>query len=350
MSTLARSPIPLRPDRDALRERAMTSLARACLDVGRRALDRNAGSALGDDRVAQLLLTMRSAVSTTTLADAAALAHVAMYFLAGLMPVSAAAAVIGRSLQLNFDDAAQLSIPTLTLPNAAWVSEGQAIPVVQGLSSAGPALIVPHSLKLIVGLTGEMIRNSNAEAFARQVLLENVGPTLDLAMFSAAAAVDGLSPAGILNGVAALAASSAATPLDAMVEDIAAIASALAPVSGGSPPVLIAAPAQAVALALRSPRELWPVFQSAAVPDGTVIGIVPAALATVIGSPRIEAGNALSVHSDDVPSAIVDLGGVSAAPVRSFWQTDSVALRLVLPATWASRSQAAVQLVSGTKW
>jgi Phage capsid family len=337
--------IPLRPDTGALREAAMVSLARACLDVARSVHDRS-GKSQWDDRVAGLLT--RAASAPTSLANAQALRTVALSFVASLVPVSAAAAVIARSLQLTFDNAAQISVPALTLPTAAWTGEGAPIPVVQGVSAAG-ALVDPYKLAIIVALTGEMIRNSNAEAFVRQVLLENVGPTLDTALFSANAAVAGVSPAGILNGIAALAASAATSPADAMVADIQSIATALAPAAGASQPVLIAAPAQAAALTLRAPRDLWPVLASAAVPDKTIIGVVPAGIATVIEPPRIEASSA-TAHTDDVPKEIVDIGGVLAAPVRSFFQIDAVALRLVLPASFARRSANAVAWVTATKW
>ena len=103
------------------------------------------------------------------------------------------------------------------MPHAAFLAEGQAIPVVQGTSSPG-VILEPYRLATAVTLTGEMIRHSNAEAFVRQVLAENVGPTLDAAMLSSAAAVSGVRPAGILNGISALTPTAAgSSAFDAMV-------------------------------------------------------------------------------------------------------------------------------------
>jgi hypothetical protein len=182
----------------------------------------------------------------------------------------------------------------------------------------------------------------------RLVLVENIGPTLDAALFSAVAAAPGM-PAGVLNGVAAIAPSAATVAIDAMVADIAAIATALAPAAGASQPMIIAAPAQAAALTLRAPRDLWPVLMSSALPNKTVIGIVPSALASVVEAPRIEAGAGMA-HMDSAPGEIVDVGGVLAHPVRSFWQTDSVGLRFILPATWAMRSPRGVAWIQTTNW
>ena len=231
------------------------------------------------DHVVELLT--RAPSSPTTIADAQALAVTTVYFVASLLPVSAAAAVIAKSLQLSFDNAAHLTIPSLTLPKASFVGEGAAIPVVQGASSPG-VTVEPYKLATMLVLTSELVRHSNAEAVMRQVLLENVGPTLDTAMFSTAAVVPGLRPAGILAGTSALVASTATTPLDAMCEDIGKIASAVAPAAGGAEPILVASPSQAAALALRSPRTLWTVLTSAALPDKTIVGVVPSALATAL--------------------------------------------------------------------
>src|SRR5579871_5029654 len=92
--------IPLRPDPNALHEAAMISVARACLMTARAVNDRVVKN-VWDDRTAELLVA-RAGVSPTTLAGSAALAQLTLHFIASLVPVSAAAAVIARSLQLSF--------------------------------------------------------------------------------------------------------------------------------------------------------------------------------------------------------------------------------------------------------
>jgi hypothetical protein len=330
----------------ALRAAAVASVARAALNVARNVRGRSVKSSWPDDRNAELLT--RAASTPASLANTTALQQVAPHFVASLVPVSAAAAVIARSLQLSFDGAAQIGVPALMLPSAAFVGDGMSIPVAQGTSSPG-AVITPAKLAAIIPLTNEMINHSNGEQMVRQVLVENIGPTLDAAMFSAAAAVPGVRPAGILDGVAALAPSGATAPVDAMVADVQALAEAITPAAGASQPVLIAAPAQAAALTLRAPRDLWPVLMSAALSAGTIIAVVPAAVATVVEAPEIEAGTD-TVQTDDAPGELVDIGGVWARPVRSLWQTDSVGLRFVMPATWARRSASAVAWIESTSW
>jgi hypothetical protein len=99
-----------------------------------------------------------------------------------------------------------------------------------------------------------------------------------------------------------------------------------------------------VALTVRSPRDLWEVIPSAALPSGTIVAVVPAALATAVETPRIEA-RSVTAHMAEPASDIVDLGGVLATPVMSMFQIDSIALRLIMPATWALRSAGAVAWV-----
>ncbi len=283
-----------------------------------------------------------------TLKDTEALQHLVLHFVAALTATAAAAAVIARSLQLSFDRAAQIGVPGLTLPVAAWLGEDTTIPIVDGTSSAG-AVLDPYKLGVGLVLTNEMIDHSNAEAMMRQVLVENVGPVLDTGMFGAEAGVPGVSPPGILNGISSLKASSL-TGVEALVADVAAIAQALAPSAGGSAPILIAAPAQAVALAMLPPRSAFEVFASGAIPAGRIIGLVPAALATVVEAPRIQASSHATVHMDNAPAQLVAADGTISAPQRSMFQSNSVVEKLVVPATWTLRSSSAVAYVDAVKW
>jgi hypothetical protein len=335
--------IPLRPDFNAQRESSMASIARAILVSARSCTDRSAHQAIRGDRQAQLML--RSAVLPTTTADAVALQQIVVHFVASLTPVSAAAAVLARSLQLSFDGASQIRIPSLVLPNAAWLAEGGPIPISQGVSTPGAA-IEPYKLASAFVLTGELIRNSNAESLVRQVLLENVGPTLDLALFSTIAEAPGVRPGGIMAGVAPLA------PSTSMAKDVGQIAEALAPVAGNGGAILVAAPAQYVALSMNALRVAYPLYQSAALPAGTIVGLAPGAIASVVEAPRIESSSETVVHMDTAPFDIGTAGTPPTVAARSasMFQTDSVAIRFILPATWARRSAAAVAWVQNVVW
>jgi hypothetical protein len=56
-----------------------------------------------------------------------------------------------------------------------------------------------------------------------------------------------------------------------------------------------------------------------------------------------------SLHEEDAnPQPIVD--GMPANPVRSLWQADSFALRLVMECCWGLRASGAVAWMTGVNW
>ena len=95
------------------------------------------------------------------------------------------------------------------------------------------------------------------------MLLESTGPAIDKVMFAANAA--GAGPAGLLYNVAPLTPTAAGgDKAQALVDDLQKIATAIGSVAGNSAVVLVAAPAQSIALRLRLLGAVeWPVLTSA---------------------------------------------------------------------------------------
>jgi hypothetical protein len=292
----------------------------------------------------QLDTVLRAVVSPATIASTPALAQTTVAFLATLVPVSAGADLLNRALGLSFDGAAQISVPAIAVPSSDFVAEGAPIPVQQAATSLGP-ILVPHKVAVITSLTGEMMRGSNAEALVRIVLMESTGPAIDKVLFSAnAAAAD--RPAGILNGIAPLTPAGAGEKAGAWVDDLQTLATAVAPVAGNGAIALIAAPAQAVAIALRTPREIdWPFLTSASLPAKTVIAVALNALVSAVeGAPQIDAASEAVVQEETAP------GGLLTGPTRSYYQTDSVGLRLRWPISWALRDARGVAWMQNVNW
>jgi hypothetical protein len=346
-----RTPVLVPEDRNG---NSIAPLVRACIAHGLAALDKTARPTeharrqYGDDRVLELVL--RAATAPATIAGNPALAHVVAAFLDALVPVSAGADLLRRCIGLNFNGAAQLTAPAISIPVADFVAELAPIPVVQAVTSAGPTL-TPHKLAVITSLTGEMIRNSNAETLVRQVLIEATGPAIDKVLFSAnAAATD--RPAGLLNGIAALTPAAAGEKAQVIVDDLQTLALALAPIAGNGNIALVASPDAAVALRLRLPQTVeWPVLTSSSLATKTVIMIATNAVVSAVeGTPQIDASQEASLHRDTAPSDIVSSGGVVATPVGTLYQTDSVALRLRWPISWARRDVRGLAWMSGINW
>src|SRR5262245_19841241 len=122
--------IPLRPDPVAFRERGMTSLTRAVIAASLHALDRSrsVGDIIrkwDDQRTVDLILRAASTPATTTGAGwARELGVISAAFLDVLTPQSAGADLMQRGIGLNFNGAAQISCPAISIPTADFVGEG----------------------------------------------------------------------------------------------------------------------------------------------------------------------------------------------------------------------------------
>jgi len=352
MDAAARQGIPLRPDYGAVRRAAVTSFSRACIARARTLGDSGIDArdyitkTWGGDRIAHLIL--RSPSTPTSIADAAALVTVSLALLELLTPMSGAADLFSRALQLRFDRSAQISVPTVALPSAVFVGETQAIPIRIAKMGPGPTLY-PNKIGSAVVLTREMAEHSNAEPLFKQVLAEGVGSSLDSLVFDDNPADPDLRPAGLLNGVPSLTGSTAPNLIDAMVSDLQALASAVAPLSGNGGIIFVVAVAQSIRIETL-PRFSYPVLKSSALAPGTIIAVVPTAVAVVLeAAPRIDVRTTGLAHMSDTPTDIVDAAENLAAPVESLWQIDSRAITLRWPISWALRG-AGLAWMSGVSW
>jgi hypothetical protein len=92
-------------------------------------------------------------------------------------------------------------------------------------------------------------------------------------------------------------------------------------------------------------------MMSGSLAAGTVIAVAVNTLVTAIeGSPLIDASREVLVHEETAPAAIVDGAGVVAKPVRSVYQTDSAALRMRWPISWALRDARGVAWMQSVQW
>jgi hypothetical protein len=344
----------------ALRSANVTALVRACAAAALGAYDRTTTAAIvlaknwpHDRDAAHLLETRAASAPTTTTTFASLMERAVADFIASLAPASAGAALLGQGLQLTFGSNVAISVPSF-LANAAnvgWIDEASPIPVRQ-LNVLGGPILEPTKLAVIAALTNEMISGSNAEAMVRDALTQSAALKLDESLLDANAATTA-RPAGLRYGVAALTASALTDRTEAMLADIATLAGAVAPVAGNTPIAIIANPVRAMTLRLRSPRELSvAVLASSAIAAGDLIAVAPPALVSAVGGVQIKADRESTVHMFDPADAIAVPGSpnVVSAPVRSMFQTDTVALRLLMTASWGLRSPAGLAWLTATGW
>ena len=254
--------------------------------------------------------------------------------------VSAAASLIPHALHVDLTGFAQVVVPGRIVEAAsagAWVRESDAIPV--KMLNFYAVTLEPRKFAVISVFTREMAESSNIEAVVKQTLGEASGLALDSAMFSNAPG-DATRPAGLLNGVPLIVAAPAGA--NAMVTDLSRLIDALAANGAGLAPAIVAAPAQALAIKFAAgahfdiPILAAPVLATAS-PARTVIMIETGSL--VVGfdaKPEFSVSRAGTLHVEDTaPEHIVDAGAVAMPTVRSMFQTDSLALKMLLRASWA---------------
>lgn len=321
-------------------------------------------------------------------------------FLDTLEPVSIAAALARRSTRLSFDGFASITVPRMNplgaaLTEPAWVGEGGAIPLTQ--FSFGSATINRYKLAAITTMTYEIIERSTPqiEGLMRSALTKAYARVLDAAFLSNVAAVAGVRPAGILNGVTVNAGSGAgATPIDNIRADIQTMVGAMIANQMGAQPVLIVNEEDRLAVSmvasplgemtfrdeLSSGRLLGiDVVSSTSITKGTVIMIDAAALATAFDAPEFNVSDVATVveaNADATPPTMADDGtgaagtagqvppdagipvaaqaGVGAAgagyTARSLWQTYSAGIRMIAPTSWALLRPNAVVALNTLQW
>jgi Phage capsid family len=246
------------------------------------------------------------------------------------------------ALHIDLDRFGSVAVPgrSTTIADAGqWIDEGAPIPARQ-YNLLGPTLR-PHKLSVIVTFTREMSLASNIEQILRALIIEAAGPAIDAAVLSTAAATSN-KPAGILHGVAPLAAATG-SGFDTCAEDLGALIGDIAVRNGGAHAIFIASPAQSMSIRFFT-TETIPSVGSAALPAKTVIAIEPSSFASIIGAPEFEVGTVATIHQEDTSPA--DVGSppgatgpnVVAAPIKSMFQVDAIALKMTLWGDWCMRA------------
>lgn len=168
-------------------------------------------------------------------------------------------------------------------------------------------------------------------------------------MFSTNAG-DASKPPGILAGATTVTASGAAAAW-AISSDVGALVEAIAQYGGGLTPVIIAAPGQAAALRMWRQESFYEVFASLALPAGTVVAVESSSFVSAVDAvPNFQVSTGVTIYQEDTAPADIVSGGTVATPVKSYFQTDFISLRMTLKASWGLRNPKHVSIVSGVSW
>jgi HK97 family phage prohead protease len=292
-------------------------------------------------------------------------------FLDRLIPNFIYPALAAAGARYTFGNNMTLRIPTRTTTNTvngSWVGEGSPKPVRR--ASFALVTLTPFKLAVISTFTEEMALYSvpAIEGIIRQAMSDDTGIALDGYLIDATAA-SATRPAGLLNGVSAITASAAATRAERIVADLSALVTAIIAAGGGRSIVFLMNPAQVMSLgisqtttgdflfgdsAAAASKFGGRIISSLTVPEGRVIAIDAADFATATGdAPRFAVSTEATLHEEDTTPLAIGTAGtpnVVAAPVRSLFQTDAVAIRMVLYITWAMRRTGMVQTIANVDW
>jgi len=243
-------------------------------------------------------------------------------FIASLAPESAAAKLMQAGTFINMDGVAELTVPwPSTNPQPAFVAEGGAIPVAQG-ALTGVTLGPPSKLADIEAFTRELAAHSvdAAEVVIGDLMRAAATQALDGAVFSTTAAST-TRPAGILNGVSAIAATGGGGAA-AMLADIDALISAIVTAGGGRSIMFFASPGRAVRLRALAGIDLGlPITPTPTLTGTTLVAVEAGGFASGFGSdPNISIAAATALHFESSAPQAIGLSGSTTVPVWSLWQ------------------------------
>lgn len=289
-----------------------------------------------------------------------------------LMPNAVLTRLAAKGLALSFGRAGKINIPTRSrTPSVAgsFVGEGQAIPVRQGAFTT--QALTPKKLAVITTWTREMDEHSipAIEGVLREAIQVDSSVAADTILLDANPATV-IRPPGLLNGVAALTAT-AGGGLTALTGDLKLLIGGLAANTYGNirVPAWLMNPVNVLNAGLTSAPNTGifpfkdeiargvlagiPIIDSTTVTLNTII-LVDAADFVVAdgGAPRFEISDQATLHMEDTsPTDLVSGSpGVVASPQRSLFQTDSLALKMVLPLNWVQRRAGTVVWTQNITW
>lgn len=301
------------------------------------------------DRAARFIL--KGAVSPLTTDQAEALVQEAVAdFLIGLAPLSAAARVMQRGMSISLRPGYDaVALPYLAGRAAlAWVGENDPIPVINKLLSA--AQVGP--LKKFAGIavfSRELADTASGQAIFERLLREDAANALDDAVFGTQSGTDDRA-AGLLHGVTPLAAATGGF-VGAMEADMIALAAAIT-TAGAQSVVFVTTPKLAASVMVRKPELAGMVWPAIGMPEGRVVAIDPGAFVFASGDVDIQASANAALHMDSAPGHLSTAGtpNTIAAPVRSMYQHDLIALRVILDISFAMRAAGMVAYIQGASW
>jgi HK97 family phage prohead protease len=285
-------------------------------------------------------------------------------FLQALTGMSVYPALRSRGVGLTFDGTNTIKLPRRNAGGAGggFVAEGSPIRV--GRITTAAAELTPKKMGVIVPFSRELARRSTPaiEAIVRQGILEDTASILDSHLLDATA-VSTARPAGLLNGVSAVASGYGGGDHIAVKEDFKALLAPFIAANAADNITVIMNPAQALSIAMMDGPDNnsgWfagissrvSIVESTHATNGRLIAIRNSDFYTATGdAPEFDINETATVHmEDESPLELVDGSATVADPVRSFYQTATVGVRMLMDVSWVMGRPSMVNWVNGTSY
>ncbi|MCS3496193.1 hypothetical protein M2189_004847 [Bradyrhizobium japonicum] len=253
--------------------------------------------------------------------------------------------------------------PTLAPP---FVGEGQPIPIRQ--AAVANTALTRRKAAVISEFTGEMLNRSavDIEQLIRDVMAFDASAAIDGVLLGSSAAT-AIAPAGILNGVTA-SAPTAGGSLAALAGDVRILAAAIEATGPLIAPTLIMSSTSAlivllsltggIVLSVQDDGPQLAIVAAPSVPSKRLIMIDAASFASGEGdAPDFMTTTEALLHEDTAPLPIGTPGGVPgtdpnivAAPARSLFQTNAIAVRMLTDCGWTMTRAGRVAFIDSVTW
>jgi HK97 family phage major capsid protein/HK97 family phage prohead protease len=292
--------------------------------------------------------------------------------LSALLIKSVYGPLVGYGVRYTLGRFGQISIPVEQItPTIAgsFVAEGAPIPVRQGAFTS--IQIGLKKMAVITSFTRELLEHSvpNIDTQLRDMISRHTAVAIDTVLLDNNAAT-AVRPAGLRAGVTGQT-PTAGGGFAALVADLKNLLGVLVAANSLRSPVWIMNPQQALSISLTQSSAgvgvfpfkaeieagmllRYPVIESPTVPLTEVILVDAADYASLTGDDaRFELSDQATLHMEDTTPLAIGTPGTPntvAAPVRSMFQTDSIALRMIMPMNWIMRRAGLVAWVTGVTW
>lgn len=286
-------------------------------------------------------------------------------FLQALTGMSVYPALRSRGVGLTFDGIGTIKLPRRTAGGAGggFVAEGSPIRV--GRITTAAAELTPKKMGVIVPFSRELAKRSTPaiEAIVRQGILEDTASVLDGALLDDTA-ISSARPAGLLNGVDAAASGYGGGDHVAVKADFKALLAPFIAANAADNITVIMNPAQALAIAMMDGPDNnsgWfsgissrvSIVESTYATAGRLIAIRNSDFYTATGdAPEFDINETATVHmEDETPLEIVSGSGPTTAdPVRSFYQTATIGVRMLMDVSWVMGRPSMVNWIDTTSY